>query len=313
MNQEPARVDFDSADGLTLATYRWVPAGAPKAIAQIAHGVGEHARRYDHVAAALTAAGYVAYSHDHRNHGATARSAEELGATGADGWAELVADVGRVGQRARAEHPDLPLVLVAHSLGSFASQQLLLDHSEDYDAVAMSGTAALTLLEPAMNLDEPMELAAFNAAFDPPRTQFDWLSRDEAEVDKYIADPLCGFGLDIDGGKALFSGAREAADPERLAGIRKDLPVYIVVGDMDPVNGQLVLVNALVEGYRAAGLRDVTLQVWPGARHEVFNEINRDAIIAAMVSWLDDRITATRSPAGGAAEAGAPAAPSVAR
>jgi hypothetical protein len=101
-------------------------------------------------------------------------------------------------------------------------------------------------------------------------------------------------GLDIAGGKALFAGAREAADPERLAGMRKDLPVYIVVGDMDPVNGQLVLVNALVEGYRAAGLRDVTLRVWTGARHEVFNEINRDEIIAAMVSRLDDRITASR-------------------
>jgi alpha-beta hydrolase superfamily lysophospholipase len=301
MNHEPARVDFDSADGLTLAAYRWDPAGPPKAMAQIAHGVGEHARRYDHVATALTAAGYVVYSHDHRNHGATARSADELGATGAAGWTELVADVGRVGQRARAAHPGLPLVLVAHSLGSFASQQLLLDHSEDYDAVAMSGTAALTLLEPAMNLDEPMELEAFNAAFDPPRTDFDWLSRDDAEVDKYIADPLCGFGLDTEGGKALFAGAREAGDPERLAGMRKDLPVYITVGEMDPVNGQLALVTALADGYRAAGLRDVTVRVWPEARHEIFNEINRDEIIAAMVGWLDDRVAgaqATPSAAG---------------
>jgi alpha-beta hydrolase superfamily lysophospholipase len=290
MNHEPALVDFDSADGLTLATYRWQPDGAPKAIAQIAHGVGEHARRYDHVAAALAAAGYVVYAHDHRNHGATARSADELGATGVDGWEQLVADVGRVGQRARAAHPGLPIGLVAHSLGSFASQQLLLDHSEDYDAVALSGTAALDLLEPAMNLDEPMELAAFNVAFQPPRTDFDWLSRDEAEVDKYIADPLCGFGLDIDGGKALFVGARRLADPDQVAGMRKDLPVYLVVGEMDPVNGQLALVNALVERYRAAGLRDVALQVWPGARHEVFNETNRDEIIATMVRWLDDRL-----------------------
>jgi alpha-beta hydrolase superfamily lysophospholipase len=292
MNQEPTRADFDSADGLILATYRWDPPGAPKAIAQIAHGLGEHARRYDHVAAALAAANYVVYAHDHRNHGATARSREELGATGADGWDQLVADVGRVGRRARAEHPGVPLGLVAHSLGSFAGQQLLLDHSEDYDAVVMSGTAALDLLEPAMNLDEPMELADFNAAFQPPRTEFDWLTRDDAMVDKYIADPLCGFGLDIAGGKALFAGARQLADPDRVGGMRKDLPVYLVVGDMDPVNGQLALVNALAERYRAAGLRDVTLQVWPGARHEVFNEINRDEIIAAMVRWLDDRMAA---------------------
>jgi alpha-beta hydrolase superfamily lysophospholipase len=313
MNQDPARVDFDSADGLTLATYRWHPPGVPKAIAQIAHGVGEHARRYDHVAAALAAAGYVVYAHDHRNHGATARSAAELGATGSDGWTQLVADIGRVGQRARAEHPGLQLALVAHSLGSFAGQQLLLDNSEDYDALALSGTCALDLLEPAMNLDEAMELAAFNAAFQPPRTEFDWLSRDEAMVDRYIADPLCGFGLDIAGGKALFAGARQLADPARVAGMRKGLPVYVVVGEMDPVNGQLALVNPLVERYRAAGLRDVTLQVWPGARHEVFNEINRDEIIAAMVCWLDDRLAAAGRPASSVIRGSASTAPATAR
>lgn len=313
MNQEPTRADLDAADGLTLATYRWNAVDTPKAIAQIAHGVGDHARRYDNVAAALSGAGYVVYSHDHRHHGATARSVADLGATGADGWAQLVADVGRVGQHARAQHPGLPLVLVAHSLGSFASQQWLLDHSEDYDALAMSGTAALDLLEPAMNLDEPMELKAFNAPFEPARTEFDWLSRDEAMVDKYIADPLTGFGLDIAGGKALFAGARHVADPDRLAAMRKDLPIYVVVGDMDPVNGQLALVNVLVERYRTAGLRDVTLQAWPGARHEVFNETNRDEIIAAMVGWLDDRIAATGHPAGSADPGGAPTASSVAR
>ena len=304
MHQEPTRTDIEGVDGLALAGYRWQPAGTPKAIVQIAHGVGDHARRYDHVADALVEAGYLVHAHDHRNHGATARSAQDLGATGAQGWDRLVADIGQVGQRARAEHPGLPLALVAHSLGSFATQQLLLEHSADYDAVVLTGTAAIDLLEPGMNLDEPMDLTAFNAAFDPPRTEFDWLSRDEAMVDRYLADPLCGFGLDIPGGKALFAGARRAADPDRVAGIRPDLPIHVVVGDMDPVNGGLALVQPLVDRYRAAGLRDVTLQVWPGARHEVFNETNRDEIIAETVGWLDDRIDAARTVDGAAAVPG---------
>jgi alpha-beta hydrolase superfamily lysophospholipase len=132
-----------------------------------------------------------------------------------------------------------------------------------------------------------MDLSMFNAAFQPARTEFDWLSRDNDQVDRYIADPLCGFGLDVAGGKAMFVGARALADPDRVAAIRDDLPVYIVVGDLDPVNGQLALVNVLVDRYRQAGLADVTLRVYAGARHEVFNETNRDEVVGDMIAWLE--------------------------
>ena len=284
---EPTRVDFESAGGTRIAAYRWDPAGEPRAIAQIVHGVGEYAQRYQPLVDDLLADGYVVYSHDHRGHGNTARSEAEFGLLGADGWGELVADIGRTGERAKEAHPGLPLALIAHSLGSFAGQQWLLDHSHDVTAVVLSGTAVIDLLEPAMDLDAPMDLSAFNAAFAPPRTDFDWLSRDEAQVDKYVDDPWCGFGLDIPGGKAMFAGARQLADPARLAGMRKDLPVYVVVGDMDPVNGGLALVNELVRRYEEAGLEDVTLVTYPGARHEVFNESNRDEVVAGVVAWLD--------------------------
>jgi alpha-beta hydrolase superfamily lysophospholipase len=190
-------------------------------------------------------------------------------------------------RRARDENPALPLALIAHSLGSFATQQYLLDHSADVDAVVLSGTASIDLLEPAMDLDAPMDLSMFNAAFQPARTEFDWLSRDDEQVDRYIADPLCGFGLDVAGGKAMFVGARALADPARVAAMRDDLPVYIVVGDLDPVNGQLALVNVLVDRYRQAGLADVTLRVYPGARHEVFNETNRDEVVGDVIAWLE--------------------------
>ncbi|MCU1657975.1 MAG: Monoacylglycerol lipase, partial [Pseudonocardiales bacterium] len=176
--------------------------------------------------------------------------------------------------------------------GSFATQQYLLDHSTDVDAVVLSGTAAIDLLEPMMDLDAPMDLSAFNAAFQPARTEFDWLSRDEEQVDRYIADPLCGFGLDIPGGKAMFAGARALADPAQVAKMRDDLPILMVVGDMDPVNGQLALVNAVVDRYRQAGLDDVTLKAYPDARHEVFNEINRDEVVADVIAWLDKTLAA---------------------
>jgi alpha-beta hydrolase superfamily lysophospholipase len=294
MTREPTRVDFTSTEGVTVAAYRWDPEGTPKAIAQIAHGVGEYATRYAQVADALTAADYVVYAHDHRGHANSVAGEGDYGVLGESGWTELVADIGRMGARAKEAHPGLPLGLVAHSLGSFAAQQFLLDHSADVGAVALSGTAAIDLLEPMMDLDAPMDLSGFNAAFQPQRTDFDWLSRDEAEVDAYIAHPWCGFGLDAPGNKALFAGARAVTDPERLAAMRKDLPVYITVGELDPVGAGLVRVDALVDRYRAAGLADITVRVWPGARHEVFNETNRFEVIVDLVDWLDSRLVGAR-------------------
>jgi alpha-beta hydrolase superfamily lysophospholipase len=286
MSPEPTRLDFDSA-GARIATYRWDPDGPPRAIAQITHGVGEYALRYRPLVDDLLADGYVVYSHDHRGHGNSAPSPDRFGLLGEDGWGELIADIGQVGQLAIDAHPGLPLALIAHSLGSFAAQQWLLDHSRDVTAVVLSGTAAIDLIEPGIDFDAPMNLSGYNAAFRPARTDFDWLSRDERQVDAYIADPWCGFGLDTPGNRAMFAGARQIADPARLAGMRKDLPLYLVVGEMDPVNGQLALVRELARRYEMAGLDNVTLVTYPEARHEVFNEINRDEVVAGMLAWLD--------------------------
>ena len=290
MTQTTTRVDFPSEGGVTVAAYRWDPAGEPTAIVQLAHGMGEYALRYAPLAERLTAEGYVVYAPDHRGHGATASSPEAYGVLGESGWAELVEDLGRMSAVATDAHPGLPLALVAHSMGSFAAQQYLLDHSGDVSAVALSGTAAIDLLEPGMDLDQPMDLSAFNAPFQPPRTDFDWLSRDDAQVDAYLAEPRCGFGLDAPGSKAMFAGARQVADPARVGAMRWDLPVYVVVGGMDPVGGGLTLVNELVRRYEDVGLEDVTLVVYPDARHEVFNETNRDEVVAGLVAWLHEKL-----------------------
>jgi alpha-beta hydrolase superfamily lysophospholipase len=285
----PSSFTYPSADGTQIAAYRWDPAGEPAAAVQITHGMGEHARRYDYVARALNGAGYVVYAQDHRGHGASVTG--EPGDLGDGGWPGLVADIGLLSAQIRAEQPGLPLILLAHSMGSFAAQQYLLDHSDDVDGVVLTGTAVIDLLEPALDLDQPLDLAMFNAPFQPARTDYDWLSRDEAIVDAYVADPLCGFGIDTGSAKQMFAGARRLADPQQLAALRGSLPVYIAAGELDPVNGGLTLLTPLAGRLKEAGLTDVTVITYPGARHEILNETNRDEVIGSLIEWAG-RVTA---------------------
>ncbi|GAB93584.1 alpha/beta fold hydrolase [Gordonia rhizosphera] len=285
----PKTFDFTDRARDNLVAYRWDPASTPTAAIELVHGMGEHVLRYQHVADALTDAGFVVYGYDQRGHGATIGGAEP-GQVGAEGWAALVSDIGEFARLIRTEHPGLRIGLIAHSMGSFASQQALLTQSAAFDAVALTGTAALDLLEPALDLDAPLDLAMFNAAFEPSRTEYDWLSRDDATVDDYVADSLCGFGLDTEATAAMFAGARALADPDKLAGIRTDLPIYLAVGDQDPVNAGLALFDPLVERLRGAGLTDVTATVYPGARHEILNETNRAAVIGELIDWLRARL-----------------------
>jgi alpha-beta hydrolase superfamily lysophospholipase len=284
----PGTFSCRSADGRQLAGYRWAPQDdqTTAGVVVLVHGMGEHIRRYDHVADALTSQGFVVYGHDHRGHGASLAATDEPGHLGRNGWRALVDDLNLVVAEARSDHPGLSVVMVAHSMGSFAAQQFLLDHASSVDAVALIGTAAVDLLEPALDLSGDLELSAFNAAFCPARTDFDWLSRDESIVDAYIADPLCGFGIDSASLKDMFAGARRLADPAQVARIPRDLPLYVAVGSKDPVNAGLSLLWALVDRYRAAGLDDVTVRVYDEGRHEILNEINRAVVIEDLVRWL---------------------------
>ena len=284
---DPDTFSYHSADGRQLVGYRWAARGATGAgVVVLVHGMGEHLRRYDHVANALTSQGFVVYGHDHRGHGASLAANDEPGQLGPNGWSALVDDLNLVIAQAKSDHPRLPVVMVAHSMGSFATQQFLLDHGGDVDAVALTGTAALDLLESALDLSGDLDLSAFNTPFQPARTDFDWLSRDESIVDAYLTDPLCGFGIDAASAKEMFAGARRLAKPAEVARMPHDLPVYVAVGSKDPVNGGLTLLWTLVDRYRAAGLSDVTVRVYDGGRHEILNEINRAEVIDDLLQWL---------------------------
>ncbi len=285
---------FTDHAGVDLAAQKWEPAVQPIAAVQLMHGMGEHLGRYQHVVDALTAAGLVVYGYDQRGHGRNIGTGTP-GEIGDDGWQDLVDDIGDFARLVREREPDLKLVLLGHSMGSFASQQYLLKDSGIHDAVALTGTAALDLLEPALDLDAPLDLAMFNAGFQPPRTDYDWLSRDDAMVDAYIADPLCGFGLDTGAARGMFIGSRALADADLVNGLRSDLPFYLAVGDKDPVNGGLALFNPLVHRLQAAGVTDITTRVYPDARHEILNETNREQVIADLVAWIADRTGSSAS------------------
>jgi alpha-beta hydrolase superfamily lysophospholipase len=273
-------------DGTPVVLHRWTPDGPVRGVVVLAHGMGEHAPRYDHLATTLNDAGFLVQGPDHRGHGATAGAVEKLGIV-PGGWEAVVDDIDMIIDGTHDEFPDQPVVLLGHSMGSFVAQQYLAAHSDKLTALALSGTASVDPLLEALDLSGPVDLSAFNAPFAPARTDFDWLSRDEAQVDAYIADDYCGFGLPGDDAKKMFAASAALADPANLAGVRTSLPVYITVGDMDPVNGQLALLNLLTGRLDAAGLTDVTVTVWPQARHEVFNETNRAEVEADLLAWLN--------------------------
>ena len=268
-------------DGLELACYAW-DVDEPRAVVQVAHGLAEHSARYDRFARALNDAGYAVRATDHRGHGASI--AGTPGDFGAAGFAGLIADVAAYGASLRE---DVPLFLFAHSMGSFAAQSVLLAHSQQYAGVVLSGSTALDLLAAGLaQAEEPAGLEAFNAGFEH-RTGYEWLSRDEAEVDRYVADPLCGFDLPDATVPALFGAAGTLADPTSLASIRPDLPLLVASGTDDPLAGGGQLVEVLAQRYRDAGLVDVNVRLYDGARHEILNETNRDQVTADVVAWLD--------------------------
>lgn len=274
-----------SADGTVIATSAWTDVGGePLGAVQIAHGLAEHATRYDRFATALNRAGFLAFATDHRGHGRTGR--ERLGDFGAAGFDGLIADVVEFGTAIAGEHPGLPLFLFGHSMGSFASQSVVVDSADQYAGVVLSGSTALDVLAAGLAQSEgPAGLEAFNAGFEH-RTGYEWLSRDEAEVDRYVADPWCGFDVPEATIPSLFAQAGRLADPAVLAGIRSDLPILIASGSDDPLAGGGQLVELLGQRYRDAGVADVTVTVYPGGRHEILNETNRDDVTADIIAWL---------------------------
>jgi alpha-beta hydrolase superfamily lysophospholipase len=280
-----------SSDGLCIACARWNSRGPARAVVQIAHGMGEHMGRYADTVAALVAAGLTVYANDHRGHGRSAHS--RLGELGKGGFELLVQDMVRLSEIARDENPDLPLLLLGHGMGSFAAQRYVIDHSHEIDGLILSGSGALEALARTALL-ETAGSNLLNAAFEPARTPFDWLSRDQAVVDAFIADPLCFAELRPATLGSFLGAAPRLADPVALRKIRRDLPLYLFSGSDDPVGQQRRGLHTLICRYRDAGLRNVSVDIYPGGRHEMLNEINRHDVQTRLLGWISRTLELNR-------------------
>lgn len=299
---------FTAPDDTQIYCHRW-PVDKPNAIVQIVHGGAEHAGRYHALARALNEQGYAVYAEDHRGHGRTGEINTKLGDMGqANAFERVCDDVLALGQRAKTENPGIPLVIIGHSLGSLITQRILLQHSEDYTAAVLSGSPDILGIAAGAELvhaevdrlgrdqvSEVLEAATvenFANAVPDARTPFDWLSRDRHQVQLYADDPWCGYALCTGVWQDLIAAMLVTTEVSAVAAtLRRDLPVYIVSGSDDPVHADWSAIERLAGNYRDCGLQDVTVKNYPGGRHEMFNETNRDEVVAQLLDWLDSKLS----------------------
>jgi alpha-beta hydrolase superfamily lysophospholipase len=287
MTDLPIKRSFKDDFGVEIMFYEW-PVAEPKAVIQIAHGLGEHARRYDAMAATLNKAGFSVYADDHRGHGQTGvkqlenKQIKRLGNLGPGGMKATYKQVADFSKLIKAENSNRPLVLLGHSWGSFIAQKIVNKYSDMYDAVVLSGSA----------LTMPGYLATgdFNKVWKklPGSTGYEWLSKDVEIQNKFVADPLTflAAAAQVLGVKnSLLMFGKPSKD------VRRDLPILVQVGEADPIGGEYSN-KALVEAYRKnAGIDDIELYVYHDCRHEIYNELNKEAIIDDLVTWVNQRIS----------------------
>ncbi|KAA8555852.1 alpha/beta hydrolase [Pseudomonas marginalis] len=298
-------------DRSRLYVNHWMPDGPAKAVVMLSHGMAEHSGRYARLAEALCSAGYGVYAPDQRGHGRTADEGTLGLYAEKDGWNKVVGDLASLNQHIGQQHPGLPIILLGHSMGSYIAQAYLLHHSASLHGAILSGSnfqpvalyRAARLIARAERLRqgvrgrsaliEFLSFGSFNKAFRPNRTAFDWLSRDPNEVDKYINDPLCGFRCTNQLWIDLLGGLQQISKASNLAQIDPGLPILVMGGECDPVSEGKRL-KSLAHALREAGSQHLQLNIYQQARHEVFNETNRDEVTADVLRWLDQALTLRR-------------------
>jgi alpha-beta hydrolase superfamily lysophospholipase len=278
----------------------------------LAHGLAEHSARYARLGEALTAHGFTLFALDQRGHGRSAGQGLLGHYADAGGWDKLVGDLASLNHHIRQQYPGLPIFLFGHSMGSYIGMAYMMQHSCSLQGAILSGSnfQPASLYRSAgliarferwrigargrSRLLNYLSFGSFNKAFQPARTRFDWLSRDPDEVDRYVGDPLCGFVATTQLWIDLLGGLQHISNVKRLSQIDPGLPVLLFGGDADPVSAGKRL-NDLAGALRVAGLQDVELKIYPGGRHEMLNESNRDEVSAFLIQWLEKALAHSRA------------------
>lgn len=286
-----------------------VPEGAVRGVVQIAHGVAEHVMRYAPFMEFLAEHGFVAAANDHLGHGKTAAGPEELCYFGPKGgWDLVVADMDQLHRIEAAKYPDAPYFLMGHSMGSFLARTYIIRHPNGLRGTIISGTgqnpgavvaagklmARLEILDHGDGYHSPlldkMAFGGYTKGFDPVRTSSDWLTRDPAVVDAYIADPLCGSMATANMFRDMMGGLQFIWKTENLSKMNKAMPVYFFAGDKDPVGDSGKGVKRVYDRFLNIGMQDVRMKLYKDGRHEMLNELNKDEVYADVLAWLVSKL-----------------------
>ncbi len=299
---------FASKGAGQIHACRWEPEGQPRAIVQILHGIAEFVERYDDFANFLNRHGILVVAEDHMGHG---QSINGDGIQGYfhGGWFTAVEDSMQLMQDTRAEFPDLPYILFGHSMGSFMARTILCKYPDcGLTAAVICGTGwqpafALPALAKIMDAvcaktDETkpnaklqaMIFGGYNKRVEHPRTDFDWLTRDPRIVDAYIAHPLCGFTASAGLLRDMSAGLAYISRKENLAAMNQDLPVFFIAGGDDPVGPYGKGVHICAEAFRKAGMKDISVRIYPMCRHEILNELGREQVYEDVLRWIEKKL-----------------------
>lgn len=302
---------FVDPQGVEIYVYKWLPKNLKKAkgVVQIAHGMAEHASRYERFAQKLTAAGYIVYANDHRGHGKTAGKLENVGYFGdKDGFTWMVRDLYQLNGIIHNSFPKLPVFLFGHSMGSFLTQNFMESYKFSINGAILSGTlgpqgalidfglflsSLIILFKGKKHLSKTLfdiSMGSYNKSFRPNRTKFDWLSRDKKEVDKYVADPYCGGVFTAQAYHDLFWGIKDMHRLSRMRKISKDLPIYLFSGELDPVGSKTRTVVNLINIYNDLEIKNVSFKFYKKCHHETLNETNREEVMKDVIRWLNAQV-----------------------